>query len=114
MNFSGDIPKSHLKLIEGLKSHEKWLNENLDKTPVLVYSQCMVCLAYDYIDIDMEEKGEELLLRANKLCPGYFKGPIYSHMKTSPDFNHLMELFVKHTIGLQLLNSLGFTNEQRL
>lgn len=49
-----------------------------------------VCLSHDYFDLEIEEEGERLLLKANKLYPNYFSKILPTHMKEDKDYNTLI------------------------
>ncbi len=107
MKYYGDIPEEHLLLIEELEKLENWFREYGDSVPALSSAKGFVCMAHDWYDIDMEEKGDLLLKEAEKLYPGYFKGPIYVHMSKDEDFDLLVSQ-IKKTVGLDLMYALGF------
>jgi hypothetical protein len=67
----------------------------------------MVCIAHDYYSMEFDEEGDRLLRRAEKLSPGYFKGPIYDQIKKDPEFALLVHL-LKDTLGYEVMKSLGF------
>ena len=64
-------------------------------------------MSYDWYSMDLEEEGERLLKKADKYCPGYFKGPIYSHISRDEDYAILVD-GLKRSIAIDTMSSLGF------
>lgn len=50
-----------------------------------------VCYAHDWYQMDMDEEGGRLLLKADQVYPGYFKGLVIQHTKESKDFDKLVK-----------------------
>lgn len=89
MKVSG-LPKEHLELIANLEECEKaFLYDQIVRAPELV-AQALTCLAHDYVQIGLEEKGHQLLLKADEIYPGYHKDKMVEHMAKDPDFNRLV------------------------
>lgn len=107
MKTHGDVSAEDRKLVSGLEEMESFLYNDLKTIPLLDVAKGLTCLAHDYYDIDMEEKGEELLIKADSICPMYFVGPVYSEMSKDADFNYLIELIIK-TSAIDAMKSLGF------
>lgn len=107
MKAFGDIPEEHSELIKELNVLENWFYENKDKVASLDVAKGFTCMAYDYYAMDFEEEGERLLRIVDKECPGYFKGPIYSHMAKDELFDILV-YSLKKTLALDTLYYLGF------
>jgi hypothetical protein len=63
------------------------LVDGYDSYPLERKAQIYTCLAHDWYQLDMEEEGNRLILKAEKVCPGYFKGPVIKHQLESPDFD---------------------------
>lgn len=108
--YGGDIPKEDLVVLEGLIESEKWFNDHGSTINPAVGAKAFVCLAHDYYDIEMEEEGDRLLLRAEKLYPGYFMAAIRIHAELDPEFSCLVRQ-IKETLALPLMRSLGFSDE---
>jgi hypothetical protein len=103
----GDIPEDHRTILYELEILELWFNENKSDIIPEMAAKGMTCMASDYYSIFMDEEGERLLLKAEKLNPGYFRGAIRKHLIDDPDFYYLMSL-IKSTGGLDVLRSFGF------
>ena len=110
MKSYGDIPKEDKKLVEELTILEEWFYSYGKDLPVLSIAKGMTCIGYDYYMMEMEEEGSRLLKLADKYCPGYFTGPIYSQIEKDLDFFYLIEN-LKNGIGFEDMASLGFKNE---
>jgi len=50
-----------------------------------------VCLAHDWYQLNIEEKGNSLLEKAEFSCPGYFKYLIQEDIKEDEDYNILVK-----------------------
>jgi hypothetical protein len=107
MRSYGDIPIEHRKLVEELEILERWFHAEGGGVPPLLAAKGMVAMASDYFCIEMEEEGDRLLYAAEKYYPGYFKGPIYTHINKDAEFDHLIYV-MKKTIGIKTMRSLGF------
>lgn len=101
MSASG-FPQEHLALIVNLEEMEKVM---LDKIPNLapeLVAQGLTCLAHDWIDIGLEEKGHQLLIKADQIYPGYHKDKMQEHMKADPDFDRLIRQMGQELIIIAL------------
>jgi len=49
-----------------------------------------VCMAHDHYQMDMDEEGNRLLMKAERAYPNYFKTLITEHTKSNPDFATLV------------------------
>jgi len=110
MKYYGDIPKDHIECVLELERLENWFAEHDRTIHPLMAAKGLTCMAHDYYVIDMEENGEDLLNRANKYCPGYFKNEIWIHRDKDPEYSALLTNLVK-TQALDTLISLGYNNE---
>ena len=54
-------------------------------------AQLYVCLAHDWYQQDMEEKGESLLLKAEEVCPNYFGNLMGKHVEENKDFGIIVK-----------------------
>lgn len=86
MKFGGDIPAEKRELAQALTDTEKQVDGD-EGYPAERKAQIYVCFAHDWYQLDMEEEGNRLLLKAEKVCPGYFKGPVIQHQKEDPNFD---------------------------
>ena len=100
MKLLGDASKKDRDLAEELEAFELSI-EGKTKYPKEKRAQMLVCLAYDWFELDCEEEGNRLLLKASEVCPGYFQTFMLQHQREDRDFN----LVVKG-IGLKLINNL--------
>ena len=111
MKKYGDMPPCHLDHIGELTGLESYFYKNRSKIQPLAAAMGMVCLAHDYYIMDLEEEGDRLLNMAEKIYPGYFKGPIYIHIKEEREFAFLIEQ-LKDTLGWKHITGLGFNDKQ--
>jgi hypothetical protein len=111
MRYYGDIPAIDLRLLEELQTLEKWFDDHGSSLPVIPVAKGMTCVAFDYYFAEFEEEGDRLIRRAEKICPGYFKGPIHVDVEKDAEFAMLV-VMLKKTLGYQLIKSLGFSDEQ--
>lgn len=107
MKSYGDIPIEHRNLVEELETLERWFNVEGGGVPPILAAKGMVAMSADYYSMEMEEEGDRLLNNAEKYYPGYFKGPIYTHMNKDNEFGHLVYILMKSE-GLKTMHSLGF------
>ena len=89
MKSGGDLTESQKQQGAELTKFER-LVENDPYTPDRK-AQMYTCLAHDWYQLDMEEEGNSLILKAEKVCPGYFKGPVIQHQLESPDFDTVIK-----------------------
>lgn len=85
-NLHGDVSEEDLALAEELIEMESYFTSGEKKFSNTIIARVLVCLAHDWYSIYNEEKGDELLQKAEKVCPGYFKDQIIEDMKADPDF----------------------------
>lgn len=111
MRSYGDIPEIHLELLEELVALEKWFNESGTDLPIMSIAKGLVCIGHDYYVMEMEEEGDRLFVLADRYCPGYFKGPVYSHAAKDIVFASLIKS-LKPTLAYNLMLSLGFEDGQ--
>ncbi len=69
-------------------------------------AQIYTCLAHDWYQMDMEEEGARLLLKADKTYPGYFKGLVIEHTLESEDFDKVIKNLTLELVNM-LLSRLG-------
>lgn len=90
-NLHGDVPKEDLEIAEELLEMEDHFNLHGDIYPPSMVARIYVCLAHDWFEIGDDEKGHDLLLKADKVCPNYFDNQIKSHIMEDPEFAYLVE-----------------------
>lgn len=97
------MPPHFVHLAEALSVQEKVV----DKHPTFSKeerAQGYTCLAYDWYDIDLEEEGNRLLLKAEAICPGYFKQTINQQTEVNPGFAFLVERLTAKIVTLVAAN----------
>lgn len=109
--FGGDIPTKDREIIKEVITLESWLEKYKSGLPTLSIAKANVCLAHDWYAVHLEEMGDLFINKAEKVCPGYFKAPIFVQMKNDPEYCKLIYQLT-HTLGLDLMLSLGFDSEQ--
>ena len=107
MKCYGDIPEDHRILAKELESLERWFLEHGENIPLLSAAKGFTCMSHDYFHLYFEEEGERLLRAADKICPGYFKGPIYTQTEKDESFACLVD-GLKKSSALEVMVSLGF------
>jgi hypothetical protein len=107
MKYYGDIPKEHQELVKELERLENWFTEHDTTIHPLMAAKGLTCMAHDYYAINMEENGEDLLNRANKYYPGYFKNEIFVHLNKDPEYLMLVVNLI-NTEARDTMISLGF------
>ena len=85
MPLSSGLSKENQELAKKLEQAEyETMNGPL---PPERKAQIFTCLAHDWYQMDMEEEGARLLLKADKVYPGYFKGLVIEHTLESEGFD---------------------------
>jgi hypothetical protein len=112
MKTYGDMPENDELLLNELQLLEEWFNEFGETLPILSQAKGFTCMAHDYLIIGMEEESERLLKRAEKNCPGYFKGPLLAHIRDDEEYLILIDNIKQDALGRDILKSLGFDCEQ--
>jgi hypothetical protein len=100
MKFGGDLSKEQKAQTKELIEFEQLVDG--DTYPKERKAQMYVCMAHDWYQLDMEEEGSRLLLKAEKVCPGYFRGPVIEHIQENPTF----DIVIKN-LTFELLNLLS-------
>lgn len=111
MKYYGDIPERHLEVLEELEALESWFGVFGKELSTIAAAKGFVCMAHDYYEIEFDEEGDRLIMLAEEQSPGYFKGPIHSHMSNDLAFDYLVN-GLKKSLGFELMKSLGFTDEK--
>lgn len=88
MNVSGMSIKQ-LDLMAELEAMERDITgpDSLISNDML--AKALTCLAHDWVQLGLEEKAHELLLKADKAFPGYHGAPMRYDMANDPDFDLL-------------------------
>ena len=93
------MPDEHRTLATALQLEETLTGQ--DKTlPKELKAMSYTCLAHDWYDIDLEEEGNRLLLKAEAICPGYFKETINQQTAANPNFAFLVERLTNKIVAL--------------
>ena len=90
-NLHGDIPAEDIELANELLEMEKHLDNNMVRYGPSIAARVCVCLSHDYYELGDDDKGRELLEKADKIYPGYFENKIKDHIDQDPDFELLVE-----------------------
>lgn len=80
MKFAGDVSQEDRELIFQIKDLEKWADQN-DKLAADLKAKIYTCLAHDFYDIEFEDEGHALLLKAESVYPHYFRDKMPDHMR---------------------------------
>jgi hypothetical protein len=89
-NLHGDIPSDHLKLAKELEEMEEFFDHPTENMPKSLIAKGFVCCAHDWYEMGDDEKGNQLLEKAEKVCPGYFENEMLKHV----DEDELFDLVV--------------------
>jgi hypothetical protein len=96
----GDVPKEYLLLEEELIEMEEFFDNRTDKHDPAILARGYVCIAFDYYGMDCEEKGSELLEKAEKVYPGYFNRQIFVDMEKDSDYDVLVKGLTGYILGI--------------
>lgn len=98
MKLSGDVPQAHKDLAAALDQAEA----DVSSGPLSPErkAQIYTCLAFDWFDMSVEEEGNRLLLKADKICPDYFKTTVKKHMDEDPIFDYLVKRIAVELVKL--------------
>ena len=86
----GDVPKEHRELLIEVEKEVIFWDAQLGKVPVQIISRAYVCLAHDFYEMGLEEEGQRLLIRAENICPGFFKDEVPRLCEEDPRFEYLV------------------------
>ena len=89
-NLHGDISEEDRKVAEELLEMESHFDLNREAYGAAECARIYTCLSHDYYELHDDDKGRQLLEKADKICPGYFETGINVHMKEDPDFEYLV------------------------
>jgi hypothetical protein len=90
-NLHGDIPIEDLELANELLAMEAHWEANQDLYGPAMGAKILVCISHDFYELGDDDKGSELLEKANKVCPGYFENEIKRHIDQDPEYAYLVE-----------------------
>lgn len=85
----GDISEADKKVAEELLEMESHFGLHAKDYGPEECARVYVCLSHDWYELEDDDKGRQLLEKADKVCPGYFENQIKEHMK-DPDFDYLV------------------------
>jgi hypothetical protein len=102
MQSGGDLSQKQREQSVELIKFEHLVDH--DAYPIERKAQMYTCLAHDWYQLDMEEEGNRLVLKAERVCPGYFRGPVIQHQLESQDFDTVIK-----NLTLELLRLLTDT-----
>ena len=71
-NLHGDIPADHLELAEELEEMEEYFDTKPHGLEKSLHAKALVCISHDWYEMGDDEKGSELLEKAEKICPRIF------------------------------------------
>jgi len=90
MKLFGDISEEHKRLSLELEELESYFDKKGHALPGHIVAKAYFCMAHDWIELGLDEVGHELFLKAEKACPGYFKGPMLQQCAQDEEFNYLV------------------------
>jgi hypothetical protein len=90
-NLHGDVSKEDLALAEELLEMESHFRINADIYGASQCARIFVCISHDWYELGDDDKGRQLLEKADKICPGYFDDQIQKHIEEDPDFDYLVQ-----------------------
>lgn len=109
MKLYGDVSAKDQELVDELVEAEKYWDEQAasnKKYKKAIIAKAYVCLAHDWFDIGIDERGTELILKADTIYPGYFKKEIKEDMDNDPEFNNVVNNITAQLIFI-LVSGLG-------
>src|ERR1700746_1128782 len=89
-NLHGDLQEEHQKLAEELLELEEYFNTHNDIVPE-VAAKAYTCLAHDWYTMGDDDKGSDMLIKADKACPGYFDNQMQIHVTKDPEYSILVQ-----------------------
>lgn len=101
MKLVGDVPEEHKELAEALEKAEGDI-DNDKLLPDSRKAQIYTCLAHDWYDICAEEEGNRLILKADKVFPGYFKSEVVQHMKEDENFEYIVQKITSELVQIMV------------
>lgn len=95
-NLHGDVPKEDLIFAEELLEMERHFDIKSELYPDYMVARVFTALAHDWYEIGDDDKGGDLLEKANKVCPDYFSTRIKKDMEEDPEFDILVKSLTAH------------------
>lgn len=89
MKLLGDVPEEHKKLAVNLEQMEQYFDGA--KVTTDIAAKGFVCLAHDWFQIGVEDEGNRLLVKAERICPGYFKNVMVQQTLEDKEFSYLVK-----------------------
>lgn len=89
MQTSG-LPPEHLELVLQLEEMERYFLQPDNLFSPKAIAQGLTCLAHDFVQIGLEERGHALLLKADKIFPGYHSFQMLKDMEDDENFAKLV------------------------
>ena len=96
----GDVNTEDLELAEELLEMEVETESYKDFYGPVMCARIFTCCAHDWYELGDDDKGAELLEKANKFCPGYFDNEIKDHIKEDPDFAYLVDSLTEKILAI--------------
>jgi hypothetical protein len=101
MRMMGNLTEDMKIAIAELEGLESWIEAEQRLTGAQKAKQ-LTCLAHDWLAMDFEERAIKLLIKANKLSPGYFHATFVQHCKDTPKFALIAVKLAALLIGLEI------------
>lgn len=89
MKLAGDVSKEDREMAEELDSFEHLIDQDTYDNDRK--AQMYVSLAHDWYQLEADEEGDRLLLKADKVFPGYFKGKVLEHQQEDEIFDTVIK-----------------------
>jgi len=105
MKMAGDVKDKHRLHAVELEKCEREIETNPKFALAELKAKFYCCLAHDWYQMDMDEEGHRLLLKADDVCPGYFKGPVIKQVEESEEFGIIIK-----NLTIELLQLLSQSN----
>jgi len=100
LKLSGDVPKEHIELADQLEQMERLIETDpySDERKAQIY----VYLAHNWYKMGCEEEGNRLLVKADRVFPGYFKETVIKHQLEDETFDYIVKSITVELIRLLL------------
>lgn len=99
-NLHGDVSKEDLDLAEELLEMEEYFDTNGHKYESSLVSKAYVCIAYDWYTLGDDDKGLDLIKKANKNYPGYFDKKIAEHIDEDDMYRTVVINLTSNILGV--------------
>lgn len=111
MKLLGDVPEEHKALAKGLEDMLAFI-ESTPNMPKELMAKSFTCLAHDWFQIGVEEEGNSLLLKAEQVCPGYFKEIMLQQTVADSDFAYIVKS-LSVELAWMLINKINDIKESK-